>query len=87
VYFPIFQTLIPLETPLSFINNLQLGMFSDLATANETWNNANPNNNTWFWSYGLSARTTLAGYPIRVEVAWPGMFSKQPVWYFSLNLR
>lgn len=85
VYFPIFQTLIPIETPLLSINNLQLGLFTDAGTARETWNNANANNGKWKTSYGLSARTNLAGYPIRVDVAWPGSFSK-PVWYFSLSL-
>lgn len=87
VYFPVFQTLLPIETPLNFINQLQLGMFSDIATAKETWNNTNPNNNKWHWSYGLNARTMLAGYPIRVDVAWPGTFNKQPIWYFSLSTK
>ncbi len=85
VYFPVFQTLIPIETLLNFINNLQLGIFSDIATARETWNPTNPINNKWHLSYGLSARTTLAGYPIRVDMAWPGTFSKQPILYFSLS--
>ncbi|MGN6566645.1 MAG: hypothetical protein ACTHJ0_01765 [Flavipsychrobacter sp.] len=84
VYFPVFQTLIPIETPLPSVNNLQLGLFTDLGTARETWHN-NPNNDKWKAAYGLSARTNLAGYPIRVEVAWPGTFSKA-VWYFSLSL-
>ncbi len=86
VYFPIFQTLIPITTPLPFINNLQLGMLADIATAKETSNASNVNNDKWKWAYGLSMRSSLAGYPLRLEVAWPGTFSKQPVWYFSLNL-
>lgn len=86
VYFPLFQTLIPLQTPLPAINNLQLGLFTDAGTTTETWNSANPNNGNWLQSFGLSARTTLAGYPIRIDVAWPGNINKQPVWYFSLNL-
>lgn len=86
LYFPIFQTLIPIETPLSFINNIQLGLLSDAGTAQETWN-SNPKNDKWLWSYGLSARSVLAGYPLRLDVAWPGTFSKQPVWYFTLNLQ
>lgn len=85
IYFPIFQTLIPIETALPSINNLQLGIFTDAATAKETWQ-SNPNNGKWKQSYGLSARTSLAGYPIRVDVAWPG-FSKQAVLYFSLSLK
>lgn len=84
VYFPVFQSLIPIETKLSFINHLQLGLFSDIGTANETWS-IPPKSNPWLWSYGLCARTILAGYPIRVDVAWPGALNKQPVWYFSLN--
>jgi outer membrane protein assembly factor BamA len=60
-------------------------MFTDAATAKETWT-TNPNA-TWLWSYGLSARSNLAGYPIRVDVAWPGTFNQQPVWYFSLSLK
>lgn len=86
VYFPIFQTLIPIETPLPFINNLQLGLLNDIATARETWNDQSQGSK-WLWSNGLSARTVLAGYPLRLEVAWPGTFRKEPVWYFSLNLQ
>ena len=87
VYFPILQTLIPIETPLPFINNIQLGMLSDVGTAQERWNMTNPNNDRWRWSYGFSARSFLAGYPLRLDVAWPGTFSRQPVWYFTLNLQ
>ena len=85
VYFPLFQTLIPLETPLSAINNLQLGVFSDIAAAggNKNYTTAAKG---WQAAYGLSARTTLAGYPLRFDIAWPGDFSKQPVWYLSLNV-
>lgn len=86
-YFPLFQTLIPVETPLQSVNLLQPGLFIDAATAKETWNAANLNNGKWFWSYGISARTNLAGYPIRFDIAWPGTFSKKPVWYFSLNVK
>ncbi len=86
VYFPIFQTLIPLETPLQSINLLQLGLFSDIATANETWQKP-AMHNRWLWSYGICARTSLAGYPIRFDIAWPGALNRKPVWYFSLNLK
>jgi len=85
IYFPIFQTLIPIETPLPSINNLQLGIFEDLGSAKETWN-SNPNNAKWLWSYGLSVRTSLAGYPLRIDLAWPGDQNRQAVWYFSLKL-
>lgn len=89
VYFPLFQTLIPIETPLSFINQLQPGLFTDLGKARESWtsNSNNPNDNNWLWSYGASLRSSLAGYPLRLDVAWPGTFNKKPVWYFTLSLR
>jgi hypothetical protein len=86
VYFPLFQTLIPIETPLESINLLQLGMFSDVATAKEAWNKSATEQGV-LWSCGLSARTSLAGYPLRLEVAWPGEFNKKPIWYFSLSLK
>ena len=86
IYFPIFQTLIPIETPLPSLNKLQLGIFTDAGNAKETWE-ANPNNTKWLYSYGFSARTSLAGYPIRLDIAWPESFNKKPVWYLSLNLK
>lgn len=85
MYFPLFQSLFPIETALPSVNLLQLGLFTDVGTANEHWKN-NPEPNSWLWSYGLSARTILAGYPIRFDIAWPGALNKQPVWYFSLSL-
>lgn len=84
VYFPVFKTLIPIETPLSFINNLQPGILCDAATVKETWR-INPTGKTQ-WSYGLSLKSTLAGYPLRIDYAWPGTFGRKPVWYFSLSL-
>lgn len=86
IYFPLFQTLIPIETPLQSLNLLQPGLFIDAATAKETWQDPAIKQG-WLWSYGISARTSLAGYPIRFDIAWPGTFSKHPVWYFSLNLK
>jgi len=85
-YFPLFQTLIPLETPLQFVNLLQLGLFSNVATAKESWDKTAPLKG-WLWSYGISARSTLASYPIRFDIAWPGTFEKKPVWYLSLSLK
>lgn len=87
VYFPLFQTLIPIETPLSFINQLQPGLFVDVGKAGESWtsNSNNPNNDNWLWSYGASLRSSLAGYPLRLDVAWPGTFNKKPIWYFTLS--
>lgn len=86
VYFPIFQTLVPIETPLQAVNLLQLGLFTDAATAKEGWKEAAVQKG-WLWSYGMSARTMLAGYPIRFDIAWPGTFNKKPVWYLSLSLK
>jgi hypothetical protein len=86
IYFPLFQTLIPIETPLQAINLLQLGIFSDAGTAKEAWGKTAISKGI-LYSYGLSARTSLAGYPLRLEVAWPGTFSNKPVWYFSLSLK
>lgn len=85
VYFPIFETLYPLETPLSSINHLQLGLFTDIGATRTTWQKP-VTTSGWKCSYGLSARTKLAGYPIRVDLAWPGTFNQKPVWYFSLKL-
>ncbi len=85
LYFPIFQTMIPIETPLPLINSLQLGAFTDIGTAKEKWYGYAPQGK-WLQSYGISARTTLAGYPLRFDLAWPCTFSKKPVWYLSLKL-
>lgn len=85
VYFPIFQTLLPIETPFSIINFLQLGAFSDLGTAKETWQKPEIKQG-WLWSYGLSARSKLAGYPIRFDIAWPTTFNSKPLLYFSLSM-
>ncbi len=84
VYVPLFETLIPLETPLSFVNCFQPGIFADLGGAQESWRiPASPHR--WLWSYGLSARTKLAGYLLRFDIGWPGTFSQKPVWYLSLR--
>lgn len=38
--------------------------------------------------YGFGARSTLLGYLMKVDAAWPmvGVFKGKPVWYFSLGL-
>ncbi|WP_316787825.1 hypothetical protein [Pedobacter frigoris] len=82
VYFPLFQTLIPIETPLSAINNLQPGLFTDVAKAGGHALYSTKEKG-WQAAYGLSARTTLAGYPLRFDMGWPGAGGK-PVWYLSL---
>lgn len=85
VYVPLFYRLIPLHTGFSAVNNLQLGLFTDIAGV--SGNQGLPAVSSRLWSYGFSARTLLAGYPIRFDMAWPGSFGKQPVWYLSLTLR
>lgn len=82
VYVPLFRTLIPVHTGFSFIRNFQLGIWSDAA---HTWRQEQvlapaPD---FLYSYGLSARTILAGYPIRVDMA---LGQGQPVWYLSLDI-
>ena len=83
VYFLVFQSLVPIETPLSSINNLQLDLFTDIATTKETWRKPAISNGIKS-AYGFSARTTLAGYPLRFDMAWPGE-DRKPVWYLSLS--
>ena len=84
-YFPLFQALVPIETPLPSLNNLQLGLFADVAAAGgaSAYTTAGKG---WQASFGCSARTMLAGYPLRFDIGWPGTFRAQPVWYCSLNL-
>lgn len=85
LYFPLFRSLIPLHTPISAVNNLQLGLFTDIAATGST--TGLPVVTSPLYAYGFSARTMLAGYPIRFDMAWPGSFDKQPVWYLSLSLK
>jgi len=86
VYFPVFQTLVPLETPLSAINHLQVGLFADVAGAGGKLGFSTANSG-FQAAYGFSARTMLAGYPLRFDMGWPGSFAHKPVWYLSLNIR
>jgi hypothetical protein len=86
LYVPLFAKLIPLQTSFASLNELQLGAFTDIATAAGPGAvNQKEVNNTLI-SFGLSARTILAGYPIRFDLAWPGSFDKKPLWYLSLSL-
>jgi hypothetical protein len=85
VYFPVFRSLIPLHTSFTSLNNLQIGLFTDIAkTGGATVLPIRPNQLT---SFGYSLRTMLAGYPIRFDMAWPGSFNKAPVWYLSLSIK
>jgi hypothetical protein len=85
LYFPVFRTLIPLHTSFTSLNNLQLGLFTDVAkTGGATGLPPKPDQLN---SFGFSVRTMLAGYPVRFDMAWPGSFNKSPVWYLSLSLK
>ena len=87
LYIPLFNRLIPLRTPISALNNLQLGLFTDIA-ATSRGGDALPPAPTHLQSFGCSARTLLAGYPIRFDVAWPQEgFSAKPVWYLSFTFK
>lgn len=85
VYFPLFESLIPIETAFPSINQLQVGLFVDVARAGGDTRYTTAEKG-WLYSYGFSARTKLAGYPLRFDIGWPGRFSNAPVWYLSLNL-
>jgi hypothetical protein len=85
VYFPLFRSLIPLKTSFGAVNNLQLGLFSDVAMAEPEYASATVKSP--LYAYGFSARTMLAGYPIRFDIAWPGSFDRKPVWYLSLTIK
>lgn len=85
VYFPLFRSLIPLKTSFGAVNNLQLGLFTDVAMAGQQ--TAPVGMKSTLSAYGFSARTMLAGYPIRFDMAWPGSFDKKPVWYLSLTIK
>lgn len=85
LYFPLFAEVISLKTSFSPLKNLQLGMFMDIATVNQpkVKYNIHADSKT---AYGFSARTLLASYPIRLDVAWStSIFSRKPIWYLSLN--
>lgn len=85
LYVPLFQRLIPWRTGFSSINNLQMGLFTDIAATGQV--QQLPGTNSPVYAFGFSARTFLAGYPLRFDMAWPGSFDKQPVWYLSLSLK
>lgn len=85
LYFPLFRELIPLRTGISAVYNFQLGLFTDIAMA---WQREGlPVVISPLYAYGFSARTLLAGYPICFDMAWPGSFNREPVWYISLTIK
>jgi hypothetical protein len=85
LYFPIFKTLIPLQTGFTSLTNLQIGLFTDIAKTGGAKGLLLRSDQ--LSSFGYSLRTMLAGYPIRFDMAWPGNFNKAPVWYLSLTLK
>ncbi|WP_162903367.1 BamA/TamA family outer membrane protein [Taibaiella koreensis] len=85
LYVPLFRDLIPLKTGISAVYNLQLGLFADMAAAQQ--DKILPATKTPLYAYGFSARTLLAGYPLRFDMAWPGNFNRQPVWYLSMTIK
>ena len=84
IYVQLFDGLWDVKTPYSFINKLQLGAFADVAVARETW----MPDALWQQrhSFGLSAKTVLAGYPMRLDLAFPYNLSHAPMLHFSLRL-
>ena len=87
LYVPLFSKLIPLRTGFSALNNLQLGIFTDFAATARKQDHLPPAP-THLQSFGCSARTMLAGYPIRFDLAWPQQgFSAPPVWYLSFSIK
>lgn len=48
----------------------------------------NSNLGPFVGGYGFGARTTIAGYFLRVDAAWPmsGFFEGKPKWYFALGV-
>lgn len=88
LYIPLFHSLIPLHTGFSALNNLQLGLFTDIAVTKRDQQDGLPAAPQHLQSFGCSVRTLLAGYPLRFDLAWPQEgFSRQPVWYLALTLK
>lgn len=71
---------------------LSLKNNSYLTYVNETQNVfvqiKNNNLGPFVGGYGFGARTTIAGYFLRVDAAWPmnGFFAGKPKWYFALGV-
>jgi len=80
----VFNGMLPGKTNFSFLNRLQLGAFADLAYSRATWDASAE------WqrrnSFGLSLKTILASYPIRVDLAFPYNLDNKPMVHLSLKL-
>jgi hypothetical protein len=84
LYIPLFHQLIPLNTSFNSLKNLQLGLFYDASTTNRKEHD-NSNVTHALHAFGMSARTKLVNYHIRLDIGWPGSLDKKPVWYLSVN--
>ncbi len=84
VFAQVFGGMINTTTKFQFINLIQVGAFADLAYSRATWNS----NADWQRrnSFGLSLKTLLANYPIRVDVAFPYNLNQKPMIHLSLKL-
>ncbi len=74
-----------LPVPFAALKQLQLGVLTDVAAARRL-----PSASfDALWSWGFSARTRLAGYPLRFDIAWPAgaHAGEPPVWALSLSLQ
>lgn len=84
IFAQVFDGILPGKTKFSFLNRLQLGAFADLAYSRATWQPAAE------WqrrnSFGLSLKTILASYPIRVDLAFPYNLDHKPMVHLSLKL-
>lgn len=76
--------LLPVKTKFQFVNLMQLGVFADRACSKATWD---PDAH---WqrrnSYGISLKTLLANYPVRVDLAFPYDLGHKPMVHLSLSL-
>ncbi len=75
------------------------GTLTGIKRPNVTYGTGDPNNpvvvtvqspgvGPFAGGYGFGARSTLLGYLLKVDAAWPmnGFFRGKPMWYFSLGL-
>lgn len=80
----VFGGILPGKTKFSFLNHLQLGAFADLAYSRATWQASAD------WqrrnSFGLSLKTILTSYPLRVDLAFPYNLGHKPMVHLSLKL-
>ena len=84
IFAQVFGGMLPGKTKFSFLNRLQLGAFTDWAYSRATWQPSAD------WqrrnSFGLSLKTILANYPLRVDLAFPYNLDHKPMVHLSLKL-